>query len=167
MTMTQTPTPIRPDRPARAPLNPLVVTLALVAGLLVTLLATTIGAAMHYRGQYVASVEERNATIEKANGVIDEVKTQRDRAITEQVAVLQQVKTCQVLMDVNKHLNASVDASIEGIQASQHGNAKWLAGRMKEVQRQLRAANGAPREAGFENVQDLALACAGQEAGES
>ena len=167
MTMTQTSAPPRPERPARARLNPLVVVLAVIAAVLLLLWATSLIAALHYRSQYTDAVEERNATVEKANAVIGDVTEQRDQAITEQASVLQQAKTCQVLMSVNTHLNAAVDASIEGVQASQQNNQKWLAGRMREVQRQLRAANGVPRDAGFENSQAVALACAGQEAGNS
>jgi hypothetical protein len=155
------------DRPARAPLNPLVVMLGIVAVVLLLVLGTTIGVAMNYRGRYVEAATDRNEVVQDANHVINEVKIQRDRAITEQTAMLQQVQTCQVLIKVNKHLFAGVDASIEGIEASQQNNQKWLAGRMREVQRQLRAANGVPRDAGFENSQDVALACAGQEAGNS
>jgi hypothetical protein len=163
MTMTETSAPPRIERPARARLNPLVVVLAVIAAVLLLLWATSLIAALHYHSQYTDAVEERNTTVKKANAVIGDVKVQRDQLAAGQEALLQQVTTCQVLMDVNKHLNASVDASIEGVQASEQNNQKWLAGRMREVQRQLRAANGAPREAGFENTQELALACAGQE----
>jgi len=161
--MTETSAPPHTERPARARLNPLVVTLALVAGALLLLLATTVGAAMHYRGQYVEAVNERNDTVEKANVVIGEVKAERDQMVAGQEALLEQVTTCQILLKVQKHLYAGVDASIEGIEASQQNNQKWLAGRMQEVQRQLRAAEGVPSDAGFESAQDLALACAGEE----
>jgi len=151
------------DRPARAPLNPLVVMLGIVAVVLLLVLATTIGVAMNYRGRYVEATQDRNEVVQEANHVISDVQEQRDQAVANQAQMLQQVKVCQVLLDVNKHLFAGVDASIEGIEASEQDNQKWLAGRMREVQRQLRAANGVPREAGFTNTQDLALACAGQE----
>lgn len=150
-------------RPTRAPLNPLVVMLAVAVTLTLLALVVAIGVAMTYRGRLVDAVEDRNQVVQQANTVINDVKTQRDDAISDQAAILQQVKTCQVLLKVNKHLNASVDASIEGIEASTQGNQKWLAGRMREVQRQLRRANGASTEAGFENISDLALRCAGQE----